>query len=225
MRALALIVFLAALTSARVLAAAEPETLTGPARVIDGDTLAIGTTVVRIADVDAPEMAQRCDGGPSALRHRGAYVADALKERIGDREVRCAVRELDQYDRRISTCEVAGEDLSSWLVSEGLAVANRPFSDRLVPDEEAARAAGRGIWQTSFEAPWDYRAHRWEVAVQEAPEGCPIKGNINRDGERIYHTPWGSQWYDRTKISTDQGERWFCSERQALDAGWRAPLR
>ena len=224
MRALALIL-LAALTSARVLAAAEPETLTGPARVIDGDTFAIGTTVVRVADVDAPEMAQRCDGGPSALRPCGAYAADALKERIGKREVRCAVRELDQYDRRISTCEVAGEDLSSWLVSEGLAVANRPFSDRLVPDEEAARAAGRGIWQTSFEAPWEYRAQRWEVAVQEAPEGCPIKGNINSEGERIYHTPWGSQWYERTKISPDQGERWFCSEREALDGGWRAPLR
>jgi hypothetical protein len=61
--------------------------------------------------------------------------------------------------------------------------------------------------------------------VQEAPEGCPIKGNINSEGERIYHTPWGSQWYERTKISADQGEQWFCSERQALDAGWRAPLR
>jgi endonuclease YncB( thermonuclease family) len=206
-------------------AAAEPETLAGPAQVIDGDTFAIGETVVRLADVDAPELAQRCEGGPSALRHCGAHVADALKERIGDREVRCTVRELDQYDRRISTCEVAGEDLSSWLVSEGLAPANRPFSERLVPLEEAAAASGRGLWQTTFEMPWDYRAHRWDIAVQEAPAGCPIKGNVNRDGERIYHTPWGSQWYDRTKISLDQDERWFCSERQALDAGWRAPLR
>ena len=90
------IVLLAALTSARVLAATELETLTGPARMIGGDTFAIGTMVVRIADVDAPQMAQGCDDGPSALRHCGAYVADALKERIGDREVRRAVRELDQ---------------------------------------------------------------------------------------------------------------------------------
>jgi endonuclease YncB( thermonuclease family) len=206
-------------------AAARSDTLAGPVRVIDGDTFAIGETVVRLADVDAPEMAQRCEGGVSALQHCGAYVADALKERIGDHEVRCAVRELDQYDRRISTCEVAGEDLSSWLVSEGLALAYRRFSERFVPEEEAAAAAGRGLWQTTLEAPWDYRAHRWEVAAQEAPEGCPIKGNINRDGERIYHTPWGSQWYERTKISPDRGERWFCSEREALDAGWRAPLR
>ena len=217
-----LLVLLLLLTTA---AAAEPETLAGPAQVIDGDTFAIGATVVRLADVDAPELAQTCEGGPRQLRPCGAYVTDALAERIAGREVRCAVVELDQYDRRISNCEVAGEDLSAWLVSEGLALAYRRFSERFAPDEDAARAAGRGLWRTSFEPPWDYRAHRWEVAAQEAPERCPIKGNINRDGERIYHTPWGSEWYGRTKISLDQGERWFCSERQALDAGWRAPLR
>jgi hypothetical protein len=87
------------------------------------------------------------------------------------------------------------------------------------------RSQGIGLWQTSFEPPWEYRAKRWEVAVQDAPDGCPIKGNINRDEVRIYHTPWGSQWYERTKVSLDHGERWFCSEREALDAGWRAPLR
>jgi endonuclease YncB( thermonuclease family) len=216
---------LASILFVRTAAAAEPGTITGTARVIDGDTLRVGETVIRLADVDAPELSQTCDGGPVPLRHCGTYVADALKERIGDREVQCTVRELDQYDRRISTCEVGGENLSRWLVSEGLGPANRPFSDRLVPEEEAARAAGRGLWQTTFEMPWEYRAHRWEVAAQEAPEGCPIKGNINRDGERIYYTPWGSQYYDKTKISLDKGERWFCSEREALDAGWRAPLR
>jgi len=26
-------------------------------------------------------------------------------------------------------------------------------------------------------------------------------------------------------IRTRKGERWFCSAREALDAGWRAPLR
>jgi hypothetical protein len=35
----------------------------------------------------------------------------------------------------------------------------------------------------------------------------------------------GEGQYERTKISLDQGEHWFCSEREALDAGWRAPLR
>ena len=41
-------------------------------------------------------------------------------------------------------------------------------------------------------------------------------------GERVYHTP-DSRWYGLTEIDTGAGERWFCTEREALDAGWRAP--
>ncbi len=41
-------------------------------------------------------------------------------------------------------------------------------------------------------------------------------------GERVYHTP-GSPWYERTQIDTDAGERWFCTEQEAQEAGWRAP--
>ena len=193
--------------------------------MIDGDTFAIGETVIRLADIDAPELAQTCNGRSKHLRPCGTYVADALAERIGGREVDCTVVDVDQYDRQIARCEVAGEDLSQWLVTSGLAMAFREYSERFIPEEDAAREARVGLWQTDFEPPWEYRAKRWEVAAQEAPEGCPIKGNINRDAEQIYHTPWGSQWYDRTKISPGKGERWFCSEREALDAGWRAPLR
>ena len=43
-------------------------------------------------------------------------------------------------------------------------------------------------------------------------------------GERIYHLPW-SPWY--TKVRMDdatfqrKGKRWFCSETEAQNAGWR----
>jgi endonuclease YncB( thermonuclease family) len=202
------------------------ETITGPVRPMDGDTFEMaGVGVIRLAEIDAPEMAQKCQGGPKELRDCGAFVADVLDGRIRGQSIECEVLAIDEYKRRIASCSHAGEDLSTWLVSEGLALAFRRFSERLVPVEEAAKAAGRGLWQTTFEAPWDYRAHRWEAAAQEAPEGCAIKGNINRDGERIYHTPWGSQWYERTKVTESKGDRWFCDEAEALAAGWRAPLR
>jgi endonuclease YncB( thermonuclease family) len=114
---LAIILLVAGLGSGQsVTAAAEPETLTGTAAVIDGDTFEIGETVVRLSDVDAPELAQTCDGGPKRLRPCGAYVADALAEHVEGHEVQCAVLGLDQYDRRIARCDVAGEDLSQWLV-------------------------------------------------------------------------------------------------------------
>jgi endonuclease YncB( thermonuclease family) len=129
--------------------------------------------------------------GSAELRSCGIYVADAFAERIRDREVRCTVLAVDDYDRRLARCALAGEDLSRWLVPNGLAMAFREYSERFVPEEESARDARAGLWQTSFEPPWEYRAERWRVAAQEAPKGCPIKGDINREGERIYHTPWG----------------------------------
>ena len=51
-------------------------------------------------------------------------------------------------------------------------------------------------------------------------ESCRIKGNISRDGERIYHVP-GQKWYSRTRIDEYEGERWFCDEKEARAAGWR----
>jgi hypothetical protein len=50
--------------------------------------------------------------------------------------------------------------------------------------------------------------------------GCNIKGNINDQGERIYHVP-GQKYYDKTVITFWRGERWFCSEAEAQKAGWR----
>ena len=52
--------------------------------------------------------------------------------------------------------------------------------------------------------------------------GCRIKGNINGKGERIYHVP-GSPSYGGTRITESQGEKWFCNEGEAREAGWRAP--
>jgi len=48
-----------------------------------------------------------------------------------------------------------------------------------------------------------------------------IKGNVSVEtGERIYHVP-GQRYYDETVISWTRGERRFCSEAQAREAGWR----
>lgn len=53
-------------------------------------------------------------------------------------------------------------------------------------------------------------------------EQCLIKGNINSKKDKIYHIP-GWRDYEKTKIDTGKGERWFCTEEEAKSAGWRAP--
>jgi hypothetical protein len=50
-------------------------------------------------------------------------------------------------------------------------------------------------------------------------ERC-IKGNINSEGERIYHFP-GCGSYNQTVIDEGAGERWFASSAEAEAAGWR----
>ncbi len=56
------------------------------------------------------------------------------------------------------------------------------------------------------------------------PPGCAIKGNISSSGEKIYHVPGGAS-YNQTLINPSEGERWFCTEAEAVANGWRASLR
>ena len=88
--------------------------------------------------------------------------------------------------------------------------------------EAEAREAKRGVWGLSEAqnmAPWEWRK---SGGTEGAPKGCEIKGNISSKGVKIYHVP-GRSSYGPTKINTSKGERWFCSEEEAIAAGWRAP--
>ncbi|MDB9494499.1 cold shock domain-containing protein [Spirulina major CS-329] len=53
---------------------------------------------------------------------------------------------------------------------------------------------------------------------------CVIKGNISINTEkRLYHLP-GMEDYETTVIDPVKGERWFCSESEAIANGWeKAP--
>jgi hypothetical protein len=51
----------------------------------------------------------------------------ALKERVGSKPVHCEVKNKDQYGRNVAACSIldgrVSEDMGSWLVSNGHAVA------------------------------------------------------------------------------------------------------
>lgn len=54
---------------------------------------------------------------------------------------------------------------------------------------------------------------------------CNIKGNISiSTGNKLYHLP-GMEDYESTVIDIIKGERWFCSESEALAKGWRKAPR
>jgi endonuclease YncB( thermonuclease family) len=193
----------------------------GQAIVIDGDTIELDGQNYRLHGIDAPEAGQKCSKAGGGNWRCGDIATESLIKLVRGKQVQCDNRGKDGFERVIGVCSVGGVDINRQMVLKGYAWAFRKFSQDYIQEENTARNAGLGIWQANTQTAESFRAERWVVAKQISPNGCPIKGNISRNG-RIYHAPW-SPWYNRTKISINKGERWFCSEAEALEAGWRAP--
>ena len=195
----------------------------GAAVAVDGDTLDIAGTRIRLEGIDAPEMAQACkraSGGDWACGREAQHVLSAI---IHNKTIACDPRGKDKYQRILGVCFVDGEDINAFMVETGYARAFVKYSQAYVAGEASAKTAGAGIWQGESEAPWDFRHTRWQMAGATAPAGCAIKGNVSRNGQ-IYHLPW-MPWYDKVKVDEHRGERWFCSEDEARAAGWRPALQ
>ena len=195
----------------------------GRASVTDGDSLEIASQRVRLHGIDAPEWKQRCEANGRQWRC-GQAAAQALKGQIGSQRVMCTPRDRDRYGRVVAVCRAGGVELNAWMVAEGWALAYRRYSTAYVDEERAAKAAKRGVWRGRLVAPWEWRRGKRLTgrATSSAKESgqCRIKGNISRKGTRIYHMP-GDMHYERTKINTGKGERWFCTQAEAREAGWR----
>jgi endonuclease YncB( thermonuclease family) len=193
----------------------------GVASVVDGDTLEIHGQRIRLHGVDAPESKQTCEKDEKLYRC-GQQAAFALSDKIGRATIHCDQQDIDRYKRIVAICRLGDEYLNAWMVRQGWALAYRQYSLDYVDEESAARAAKAGIWVGRFIEPWKWRRGARLTADKAqglAANSCQIKGNINRSGDRIYHVP-GGRYYDRTKINEANGERWFCSEDEAVKAGW-----
>lgn len=205
-------------------------TIRGVARVVDGDTLVVAETRVRLRAVDAPERSQSCTDARGELRLAGEDARLALTAKIASQELLCVTHGHDAHGRAVATCAMGAEDLGAWLVRSGYAFAYRSFGIEYVAVEDEARAARRGLWAGRCEPPWEWRRlHRREESSASAPPAssapphpeCAIKGNVSARGERIYHLR-SSRTYAATRIDESRGERWFCTEAEARAAGFRA---
>jgi endonuclease YncB( thermonuclease family) len=193
------------------------------ARVVDGDTLEVDGIRYRLHGIDAPEAGQSCAASDGREWRCGQAAIQHMEKLTAGKSVRCDDRGTDGYGRTIGVCTADGVDLNAAMVDTGMAWAFRKYSMDYAQIEDVARSRRVGVWQAPTETAWEFRAHKWTAALAEAPtSGCPIKGNINKKSERIYHAPW-SRDYAKTKINVSHGERWFCTEEEAVAAGWRAP--
>ena len=207
------------LTLATPLAA---ETVRGPIRVIDADTIDVGASAtVRLIGIDAAEMGQTCRRPSGDTVDCGQLATEGAVRRFAGQIATCAVEGRDRYDRILATCRAEGVDIGAELVRTGLARTYRDDATYAAEEKEAV-LFDRGLWAYEMEDPSVWRAAmrgRRTTTADTGPDGCRIKGNISGNG-RIYHLP-GSRSYCATRISEAKGERWFCSEAEARTAGWR----
>ena len=200
--------------------------ISGRAIVLDGDTINMEELGIRFYGVDAPEFAQNCTRPNGASWLCGAAASEALEDKLDNRRITCEQKDIDIYRRTVAVCRLDGEDLSAWLVASGWAMAYREFSQDYADAEATAREGRLNIWNGNFQAPEEFRREQSNNTETDAGNrrGCEIKGNISARGDRIYHLR-GGEFYERTTISLARGERVFCTEAEAQEAGWRRSRR
>ena len=112
-------------------------------QVIDGQTLRLGTTLVRLADVVAPARGDQC----GRRNDCGVAAVEALAEVVRGHALRCTLAGRDSQGFAQAACNAAGADVATALVTAGWA---RPSSADagLQAAAEAARAARRGVWDS-----------------------------------------------------------------------------
>jgi micrococcal nuclease len=191
--------------------------------IADGDTFTLISTTgeeieVRLGDIDAPE-------GDQPYGERARLELERL---IEGRPLRVEPLDVDRLGRLVGRVYAGDTDVCARLVEGGAAWAYREFlrDADLLELESRARAARRGLWAAATPVPpWQWRRQHDAPRVERGAVGaCDIKGNVSASGERIYHLP-GQQYYDRTRIDTTAGERFFCSEAEARAAGFRRSKR
>lgn len=125
-------------------------------KVIDGDTIHIGTIKYRLFGIDAPEIKQICEKDNKKIEC-GILAKNFLKNKIGDKIPLCITKDKDRYQRVVAECFIGNESLSRFMVREGYAVAYSQYSKDFVEDEKFAKENTLGIWSMSFQMPSDYR--------------------------------------------------------------------
>ena len=138
----------------------------GKAYVTDGDTIKINDQKIRLFGIDAPETKQFCkEVYLSFLIFNfkrdykcGEKSTNALKKKIQGKNIRCLVQNnKDRYRRNIGICYLKKQDINSWLVKNGYAIAYRRYSKKYVPDEDFAKENKLGLWQGKFMNPEKWR--------------------------------------------------------------------
>jgi len=204
-------------------------------RIVDGDTIKVNLNGIEVGlryiGMDTPE-------NTTQVEYYGFEASEKNRQMVAGQQVTLFkdVSETDRYGRLLRYVFVGDKFVNYELVRQGFANAityppDVACADLFARAEEEARRERVGFWAVTFDAtptpalpPTATVASLCPQGCTQPPLSCEIKGNINSEGEKIYHLP-GSPAYISTQIDTDKGELWFCTEEEALANGWRAVKR
>lgn len=218
--------------------------------VIDGDSFQVGSKVYGLAGIDAPELGQACvhDGHSSLCGLTAAYTLRKLFE-LEPGPIECALESAPDSsapDSSKAACLVGDSEVSVLLLESGAVAALPESAPYYRAAENMAKRAGLGIWSGSFVPPWDWRRgqrlpveHNFErsehlsgqlpwkwnhMSLQYRPRSehaaCLVKGTVTDAGERLYFGPLDKE-FESIEIDPERGDRLFCGDDEAREAGWR----
>ena len=159
-------------------------------------------------------------------------------------EMEMGVSDKDLHGRNIRYVYVNGEMVNKSLLTNGYAIVadfsvNMREKTSFDIAEENAKLEQRGIWKPlkpnnhitpiipqkptrsfgTLPIPPVTKATAVKCDYSETSNAV-IKGNVDvNTKERVYHIPSGLL-YSVTEINTENGDKWFCTEKEALAAGW-----
>jgi len=179
------------------------------AEVTDGDTIILedGRTI-RYLNLDTPEF-----GEGEKLDECFAKEAKKINEELVlGKKVRLEldINEMDRFGRTLAYVFVDDLFVNEALLSQGAAEFQLDTVN-LIHQSVLVAAAQKGHQEKNG---------RWRACAPDPKAGCQVKGNLDKWDHRWYHLP-DFRHYDQIVINLEESDRWFCTEAEAIEAGFK----
>ncbi len=136
--------------------------ISGRVRAVDGDTLKLDGTVIRLFGIDAPELKQACKSKKGNTQHCGDLARQMLNTLTQNVKVKCHPKGRDEDGAVVAVCFAGPFDLNEQMVSSGWALPLTEETDAYVRAMKFARARREGMWRSTFIPPKQWREENGE---------------------------------------------------------------
>lgn len=202
-------------------------------RVVDGDTIDVSidgkVKRLRLIGINTPEIIDprkpvECFGVEASNKAKTLLTGKKISLETDDSQ-----GELDKYNRLLRYVFLEdGTNINLLMIKEGYAYEYTydlpyKYQTEFKNAQKQAEANKAGLWSLNACNGDTTKSVSTNATETSNANFCTIKGNISSSKEKIFHMI-GCGSYNKTVIDESKGEKWFCSEKEAIDAGWRKAL-